>query len=161
MKKQMLRARTILGLVAMMIGVGAAGPAAAQTFEQIRVDVPFEFTDGRSVFPAGKYTIRPIAGAAKAGISITSEDGDASVFHLCFNAEVTMPKNQTSLVFNRYGDAYFLSQVWTAGETIGLQLPQSSRERRLGRGLPTGDGQSGAASGPAIVTIAATVPTAR
>jgi hypothetical protein len=161
MKKQVLRALTMLSLVATLMVVGVTAPAAAQTFNQIRFDVPFEFSDGTSVFPAGKYTIRPISANTNAGISITSEDGKAFGLHMCYSAEVTSPKNETTLVFNRYGDRYFLSQVWTAGETSGLQLPKSSMERGFQRAIQTSNGQSAAASGPAIVTIAAALPTAQ
>jgi hypothetical protein len=161
MKKQVLRALTMLSLVATLIVVGVVAPAAGQTFNQIRVDVPFEFSDGTSVFAAGKYRIRPIGANTNAAISITSEDGKAYGLRMCFNAEVTSPKNETTLVFHRYGDRYFLSQIWTAGETNGLQLPRSSMERGLQRAIETSSGQSAAASGPAIVTIAAGLPAAQ
>jgi hypothetical protein len=154
MKRQVLRGLAMLSLIATPMVVGVAVPATAQTFNQITVDVPFEFTDGTSVFPAGKYTIRPM-GDAKAGIYITSEDSKVRGSDLCFSAQVTSPKNETALVFHRYGDRYFLSQVWTADETIGLQLPESSKERGVQRAIQTGSGESAAASGPAIVTIAA------
>lgn len=35
------------------------------------------------------------------------------------------------LVFNRYGEEYFLSQVWTDGGQLGRELPKSKRERSL------------------------------
>jgi hypothetical protein len=158
---KVLRALTMLGLVATVISAITIAPASAHTFNVIRVDVPFQFSDGTSVFPAGKYSIRPIGANTDAGISITSEDGKVYGLHMCFNAEVTSPKNETALVFNRYGDQYFLSQVWTAGETVGLQLPKSSMERGFQRAVQTSNGQSASASRPAIVTIAAALPTAQ
>lgn len=39
----------------------------------------------------------------------------------------------SKLVFNRYDDQYFLSQVWTSGNSYGRGLFKSSRERSLGR----------------------------
>jgi len=38
---------------------------------------------------------------------------------------------QTKLVFTRYGDQYFLSEIWMAGTTVGQKLPKSRREREL------------------------------
>jgi len=35
---------------------------------------------------------------------------------------------KTKLVFSRYGDQYFLSQIWMAGNEAGYQLPKSRRE---------------------------------
>ena len=40
-------------------------------------------------------------------------------------------QTQSKLVFNRYGDHYFLSQVWTAGNSRGRQLLKSGREREM------------------------------
>ena len=75
MQKQILKAATILSLVVALTITFAAMPAAADSFGSIRVDVPFEFSAGHSVFPAGKYTIRR-AGVKTIGvIRITSEDG--------------------------------------------------------------------------------------
>jgi hypothetical protein len=33
------------------------------------------------------------------------------------------------LVFDRYGDKYFLRQIWTAGNTAGLECPKTRVER--------------------------------
>jgi hypothetical protein len=159
MKKEVLRALTMLSLVATLTAVG--GIAQAQTFNAIRVDVPFDFNDGARVFPAGKYTIRPIGANGTNGISITSDHGNASEFRICLSAETTSPKSETALVFNRYGDHYFLSQIWTAGETTGLQFPKTPVERRFERAIETSKGGSAAAAGPEIVTVAAALPTSQ
>jgi hypothetical protein len=37
------------------------------------------------------------------------------------------------LVFNKYGDTYFLSQVWSSGYAQGSALYQSKTERELAR----------------------------
>lgn len=36
------------------------------------------------------------------------------------SAESVRPRNETALVFHRYGDHYFLFQIWTAGDTPRL-----------------------------------------
>ena len=35
---------------------------------------------------------------------------------------------QTKLVFTRYGEQYFLSEIWMAGYRAGWQVPKSRRE---------------------------------
>ncbi len=40
-------------------------------------------------------------------------------------------KSESKLVFNRYGDRYFLSQVWTEGNSQGRQLLMSDREKEI------------------------------
>jgi len=40
-------------------------------------------------------------------------------------------QKQARLVFNRYGDQYFLAQVWTQSDITGLEIPRSRSERTL------------------------------
>ena len=42
-------------------------------------------------------------------------------------------QGESRLVFNRYGDQYFLSQVWMAGSDTGRDLFQSRNERNLAK----------------------------
>ncbi len=49
--------------------------------------------------------------------------------------ESLAPANKTKLVFNQYGSRYFLSQIWVNGETLGRQLPKTSREKEMARDL--------------------------
>jgi len=57
------------------------------------------------------------------------------VFQSTFGAEVLTPKDKSTLVFNRYGNQYFLEQIWSGGEQEGTQVPQSRSERTIRRQL--------------------------
>jgi hypothetical protein len=59
-----------------------------------------------------------------------------------------MPKRD-ELIFNRYGDSYFLSEVFTAGEQTGEELYPSKSERELRREMARND------TAPETVTVAA------
>jgi hypothetical protein len=39
--------------------------------------------------------------------------------------------SETKLVFDKYGDQYFLAQIWVRGEEIGEQLPRTRSEKEL------------------------------
>jgi hypothetical protein len=41
------------------------------------------------------------------------------------------PAGKTELIFERFGDQYFLSQVWVAGSASGSKLLKSRMEKRL------------------------------
>ena len=155
MQKQIQKAATILSLVVALTITFAAVPAAADSFGSIRVDVPFEFSAGHSVFPAGKYTIQPAGVISKGVIRITSEDGKTSGVLLTISAESIESKDETALIFHRYGDQYFLFQVWVVGDTIGLEIPKSSTERQAVRAVEADKGQSARSDEPAEVIIAA------
>ena len=38
---------------------------------------------------------------------------------------------ESKLIFNRYGNHYFLSQIWTQGDNSGRELFKSQRESEL------------------------------
>jgi hypothetical protein len=154
MQKQILKAATILSLV-VALTITFAAPAAAYSFGSIRVEVPFDFTAGHGIFPAGKYTIRPAGGNTNGVIRITSEDGKTSGVLLTNSAESIESKNETALIFHRYGDQYFLFQVWVVGDTIGLEIPKSSIERQAVRAVEADKGQSARSDEPSEVIIAA------
>jgi hypothetical protein len=40
---------------------------------------------------------------------------------------------ESKMMFNRYGDRYFLSQVWTAGVPTGVELRKTSTEIELAK----------------------------
>jgi hypothetical protein len=154
MQKQILKAATILSLVVALTITFVVAPAAADSFGLIRVDVPFDFTAGHSIFPAGKYTIRPAGGNANGVIRMTSDDGEASVFLSTHSAQSVESKDETVVIFHRYGDQYFLFQVWAVGDTIGLEIPKSSMERQAARVIEANKGQSARIGEPAEVKIA-------
>ncbi len=118
--------RTILGAFAVLsLSLGLVTAAAAAQETQFRVNIPFDFTVGDTHLPAGVYMASPYA-ASGAIILIRSLDGKSTVLAntVGVNAkgEVT-PK----MVFRRYGNRYFLSQLWMEGDTA-RQLRKSRLE---------------------------------
>ena len=156
MQKQIQKAATVLSLVVALTITFAVAPAAADSFGSIRVDVPFDFTAGHSIFPAGKYTIRSAGLNSDGVIRITSEDGKAFAFLSTHSAQSVRSKDETVVIFHRYGDQYFLFQVWAIGDNIGAEIPKSSIERQAARAIEVSKGQSAARAGEiANVIIAA------
>jgi hypothetical protein len=117
-----------------MVGVMAltamATTRVAQAQELLAVNIPFDFVAGKTQLPAGEYTVK-VAGPANTVILVSRKDSNASAF-LVTNAAVSAePQSESKLVFNRYGDRYFLSQVWTEGNSQGRQLLKSAREKEM------------------------------
>jgi hypothetical protein len=84
--------------------------------------------------PAGQYTI---SGVKDKVLLISSQDGRHRMYVMTDGIESAQPPADHKLVFHRYGNEYFLQQVWVAGAARGDRLPVSSRERELaGNGAP-------------------------
>ena len=121
MKKQLF---VLLGL-GLLLGM----PAYAQTVN-LKADVPFNFIVTGATLPAGEYTIK---GLGNGTMSISSSDMNAHTLVLSNRCESINSATKSKLVFHRYGDRYFLANIWVAGETSGRQLPTSGREREVAR----------------------------
>jgi len=121
MKKQLFA--LLLGLLL------TTASAYAQTIN-VKADVPFKFVVAGRTLPKGEYTIRTLHGTDHA-LSIIGDGQKPSIFlaHSC----LSLKSVQTKLVFNRYGDRYFLSEIWTEGNDAGYQLARSRRELEMAR----------------------------
>jgi len=135
MKKQNLITFTKLGFAALMTLAAAAASASALSFTNIRANIPFDFTIGEKTLPAGKYTLQRISPNGTDTLLIRSEDGKAGAIGLTNAVRASTSPTQTKLIFHRYGNSYFLSEVWTDGDDIGRRLLQSRSERELEREL--------------------------
>src|ERR1700681_1624285 len=136
MKRKVIKRLTTLSLVSMFTLCAAVASANAQLSTPIRAKVPFDFNVGDKKLPAGEYTFSRLSGFSDTKvISVSSADASAHVFQSTFETRVLTPKNESTLVFHKYGDQYFLEQIWSGGEQVGRQLSESSGERTVRRQL--------------------------
>jgi hypothetical protein len=54
--------------------------------------------------------------------------GKAESLVLGHSCESSKTPERSKLVFHRYGDRYFLAQIWVAGYNSGRELPKSRQE---------------------------------
>ena len=124
MKKQSFLMAGVLVLSSMAV------TQIARAQEAMVVDIPFAFTAGNATLPAGEYRVQKLD-RNSAVLLIHCWDAKASALVITNAAETKEPQTESKLVFNRYGNRYFLSQVWTSGSIRGRQLPISPREKEM------------------------------
>jgi hypothetical protein len=112
-----------LGLLA-LLATGSAFGQQGMTF-----DIPFDFRIGTSVMPAGEYKVTQFLNSGLTDIASEARKVDVRV--LTHVGGRNAAPNKSKLVFNRYGDRYFLSSVWQSGTDAGRVLPVSKVEREL------------------------------
>lgn len=105
---------------------------AARAGEPMLVNIPFQFVAGNTTLPAGQYRIQKLDNSAGV-LVINCSDANASVMVATFPAQSNEPQTESKLIFNRYDNHYFLSQVWSAGSVRGRQLTKSPREKEITR----------------------------
>jgi len=93
-------------------------------------NIPFEFTVANKKLPAGEYSVtRAQETSGDLILQINSKDGRESISRLTIPVNTLEPKDDSRLVFHRYGDEYFLFEIWPAGGNTGRELPKSRSER--------------------------------
>ena len=132
--------RTCVVLCALMIGsLAAASTAAAQlTNQQVVANVAFDFNVGSQILPAGRYSITLLNPASnRRTLVIRRLDGADAVIVQTHPTRTGAAEN-TRLVFHRYGNRYFLAQLWTATGEAGMQTEESAAERAAARQVVPG-----------------------
>jgi hypothetical protein len=119
-----IRAAIVVAALAMAFGYTALH-AQDQTMRS-QVKVPFAFEVGSTHFAPGTYVLSE---PREHLLSVHGPSGTALAMN---QRETTLsPATESKIVFYRYGDRYFLREVWVKGETDHLRCPESKAEYRV------------------------------
>jgi hypothetical protein len=123
MKKQILF--PLLTTVLLM----AVGSAYAQlgSAQEVRANVPFDYKVGNATMKTGNCSIRGTLTANVLSIRCAGSETKLALSGIVSGK----PATETKLVFHKYGDEYFLAQVWLKGEDTGRELPRTRTENEL------------------------------
>jgi hypothetical protein len=123
MKNQILNFVVGAGLAALLCS------PALMAQEAETAEVPFDFHVGKSMLPAGTYSVFK---ASQNGIlQLRSEDSGSSILAGAQGRET--PQKDAKLTFRCYSGDCFLSGVWMPG-TPGYSFVKSSQEKQIERG---------------------------
>jgi hypothetical protein len=64
-------------------------------------------------------------------LTIKNQDSYRTVNRLTNTIHAAKASNKAKLVFHRYGQNYFLSEIWKGGESTGRQSLKSKQERTM------------------------------
>jgi hypothetical protein len=119
---------SLLMMVAMFVATAAQGQSLS---DHIRGKIPFDFVVGDKKLPAGDYVIGNAQSTSNVFMAICSRNSVANA--LTIPVQIGTPTDTAKLIFHRYGDQYFLFQVWQVGATTGRAVPKSRAERDVER----------------------------
>jgi hypothetical protein len=127
----MVKGLTMLVLLLTLALGTAVATANGQEQHGLTAQVPFDFIVGDKELAAGQYQIRTV-GIAGDALAIRSADSKSNAIRLV-NTTAPQKNKPARLVFHRYGNVYFLSQVWEGGDNVGRRLQKSQQERAMER----------------------------
>jgi hypothetical protein len=116
--------------VALLLSAVATSTCYAQQAE-LAVKIPFAFQAGNHTMPAGEYRVKSLNDVTGTVQRLCQVDGDAVMTVLTISVETRNGNPSPQLVFHRYGETYFLAQIWTGFQ--GRQLSRSNREKEIAR----------------------------
>ena len=129
--KYIQRAIAFSGLLVLLTFSSALGQSDRQTI----IHIPFNFSVGEKAFTAGKYVIERNRKDSDTVWVIRHKDNVGKALLLTRPVRANDVVEETRLVFNRYDDLYFLSEVWTPGSQTGREIQVSNREKALEKAL--------------------------
>ena len=129
-----MRIQTLTRLTLLVVfGALTVVSAHAQSGGQFVATIPFDFYAAGKTLPAGQYLVARSTQTSAEGLVLRRTDGQGGVFVTTRASQASQIQQQSKLVFHRYGDEYFLSEIWTSGRSVGRELPISRQERSLER----------------------------
>jgi hypothetical protein len=147
LKKQILSVVATLALIIPMSIIGFAGLSGS-----VSANIPFDFLVGGKEFKAGRYSVsRLLASSSSDTLIIRSADNSEAAN---FNVNIVSGKgeSQARLIFRRYGNQYFLAQVFDGQSREGFGLLKSKAEREAAKKRDT---ITQNVAGPDVVTVVA------
>ncbi len=111
----------------------SAGKAHAQIVGDLDANIPFSFHVGNKQFPAGNYRIHMLDDASLTVMEIISTDSSASTLFQVHESDASSTPVKSELIFNKYGDNYFLSKLFDEGNRSGSELIESRYEKQASK----------------------------
>jgi hypothetical protein len=122
-------------LILSLLAAGGQGVANAQIGDTtIEANITHAFIVGTTTLPAGKYEVRALDYTDPNTFEIRSADGHTATIFETHSAQANRTPRKTELVFNKFGDSYFLSQIWLEGSDFGNELEKTKAEKKLEEG---------------------------
>ncbi len=115
-----------------------ATKAQAQIVGNLEADIPFQFHAGNVKLPAGKYTIHILENTDLTVMEITSVDNSTSALFEVGRTQASSAPAKSELIFNKYGNRYFLDKVFDEGSPSGSQVLESRYEKRISEAAAEG-----------------------
>ena len=114
------------------------GKAQAQIVGEIEANVPFPFHAGNVKLPAGRYFIHVLDNTDLTVMEITSADGTTTALFDVQSAQANSAPAKSELIFDKYGNRYFLAKLFDEGNPSGSQVLESRYEKRVGQAAADG-----------------------
>jgi hypothetical protein len=113
--------------------------AQAQIIDQLDVNIPFQFHAGSAKLPAGQYIVQILPDSDMTIMEIKSANDSTSALLEVRDTQANGTPAKSELIFNKYGNRYFLEKAFEEGSPNGSQVTNLSYEKRVGQAAADGE----------------------
>ena len=125
--------RKAFAIMAVSILMAAAAAPMAAQITTLTANIPFEFVVAGKTMPAGAYEVWKSPTSEMVMLRGINQRTSALSLVSHGDVESRNPAADTRLVFNRYGDRYFLHEIVNGYGSLALTLPESRAEREMAK----------------------------
>ena len=136
MKNQILKSLSMSAVMLFAVFAASVVVANGQSSARVYAQIPFDFVVGEKTLSAGRYSVSTDT-QDHSVLSIRNMKLNSAAVRLSSPVQSQRSKKDARLVFHRYGQTYFLAEVWQGGENSGWALHSSKAERKLQQEQPT------------------------
>ena len=115
----------VLGLLAIAMIISLPH---AQAQSRLIANVPFNFEAGQTAMAAGQYEVVSLSQQAGELRNLNTDATDVFIKSMRVQAS---NGGHARLVFHKYDNQYFLSEIWDGESNTGIQLSQSRHEKEV------------------------------
>jgi hypothetical protein len=127
MKARLVKLVALFAFVVLLASLSQAQMPIKQLM--MRLHIPFAFVAGGAHLPAGDYIVYHPGDPYL--VVVEKDDGKARGMEYIHPSATDPDASSTKLVFNKYGEQYFLSQVWTEPDRELHQAFKGRMEKQL------------------------------
>ena len=126
-----MKKRFVTGIIGLAcLSVFAVRAVRAQSAHSFDVEIPFPFVLGGQSLPAGKYELSRIDQAKPNLVMVRNANARMLRLLLTLRVQKETPSATTYLLFGRFGDQLYLSEIWIKGDMNGIRIPPMGQEER-------------------------------
>lgn len=124
----LLKIRAAAAISTLTLALASTALRAQMPVERSLVNVPFAFQVGSTHFAPGTYTL------SSPGDYLVYVQGEKhSALAISSHGLNSVPASASKVIFHRYGNQYFLSEIWMKGDIDHLYCPPSRAEQEAKR----------------------------
>ena len=105
--------------------------AQAQIIDQLDVNIPFQFHAGNAKLPAGEYIVQVLPDSDLTVMEIRSANDSTSALLEVRETRANATPAKSELIFNKYGNRYFLAKMFDESNPSGSAVIESRYEKRI------------------------------